>query len=116
MSDPQANDTLREWTESAPYWEKYGATIRAIFAPLTSALIEDAGIVSGQSVLDVAGGPGEPSLTIAEEVGPTGSVMCTDAVAEMVNAANREAKLRGITNVQFRQCAADSLPFGNDSF
>jgi SAM-dependent methyltransferase len=116
MSDPQANNTLREWTESAPYWDKHSATIRAIFAPVTRALIEDAGIVSGHSVLDVAGGPGEPSLTIAEKVGPTGSVMCTDAVAEMVEAAEREANRRGITNVRFRQCMADVLPFDDNSF
>jgi SAM-dependent methyltransferase len=64
----------------------------------------------------VAGGPGEPSLTIAETVGPAGSVMCTDAVAEMVEAAEGEARRRGLKNVEFRQCAADALPFGSDSF
>ncbi len=80
----EADRFLREWTESAPYWEKHSATLRTIFAPVTRAFIENTGIVSGQSVLDVAGGPGEPSLTIAERVGPAGSVMCTDAVTEMV--------------------------------
>jgi 2-polyprenyl-3-methyl-5-hydroxy-6-metoxy-1,4-benzoquinol methylase len=93
MSHPQANNTLREWTESAPYWERHGATIRVIFAPITRLSLR---FVSGQSVLDVAGGPGEPSLTIAEKVGPTGSVACTDAVAAMVKAAEREAHRRGI--------------------
>jgi ubiquinone/menaquinone biosynthesis C-methylase UbiE len=87
-----------------------------MFAPLTQALIDEANIGSGQSVLDVAGGSGEPSLTIAETVGPDGSVTCTDAVAEMVEAAQSEARRRGLTNVVFRQCAADSLPFENNSF
>ena len=87
-----------------------------MFAPLTRALIEQAHIGQGQSVLDVAGGAGEPSLTIAEAVGPRGSVMCTDAVAEMVAAAEREAVDRGVENVRFRQCTADSLPFADDSF
>jgi ubiquinone/menaquinone biosynthesis C-methylase UbiE len=116
MSDLQSNETLREWTESASYWEKHSTTIRTMFAPVTRALIEDAGIREGHSVLDVAGGPGEPSLTIAEKVGPGGAVVCTDAVAEMVDAARRESDRRGITNVSFRQCSADSLPFDNDSF
>ena len=62
-----------------------------MFAPLTEALIEQAGIHEGQSVLDVAGGTGEPSLTIAEVVGPGGSVTCTDAVPEMVETARSEA-------------------------
>jgi len=112
----QITETLREWTESAPYWEKYSSTIRTIFAPITRALIADAEISKGQSVLDVAGGPGEPSLSIAEAVGPTGSVMCTDAVEEMVEAAKREALRRGITNIRFRQCLADALPFADNSF
>jgi SAM-dependent methyltransferase len=116
MSHVQLLDALPEWRESAPYWAKHHTTIREMFAPLTRALIEDAGIVEGQSVLDVAGGPGEPSLTIAEIVGPAGSVTCTDAVAEMVEAARTEAHNRGLTNLRFRQCTADDLPFPNDSF
>src|SRR5690242_21874908 len=110
------NDTLREWNDNAAAWREHSATIRMIFAPLTAAIIEDAHITAGQSVLDVAGGPGEPSLTIAEHVGPTGSVTCTDAVAAMVATAEGEAQRRGITNVRFRQCLADALPFADDSF
>ena len=86
-----------------------------MFAPLTEALIRDAGISAGQTVLDVAGGSGEPSLTIAERVGPLGAVTCTDAVAEMVAAAESEARRRGLTNVTFRECLADSLPFESGS-
>ena len=107
---------LDEWRENAKYWSKYSATISTMFAPLTKALIEHAGIHEGQSVLDVAGGAGEPSLTIADIVGPTGSVTCTDAVPEMVEAAQNEANRRGVKNIQFQVCAADSLPFPNDSF
>jgi len=116
MSAIQASEVLREWRESAPYWEKHRATIGAMFTPVTEALVEEAGIVEGRSVLDVAGGPGEPSLTIAEKVGPRGFVMCTDAVAEMVAAAESEAARRGLKNINFRQCTSDSLPFDNNSF
>jgi ubiquinone/menaquinone biosynthesis C-methylase UbiE len=116
MKSKQVKDPLQDWRESAFYWDKHSNTIRAMLSPLTRALIEEGGIVEGQSVLDVAGGPGEPSLTIAETVGPTGLVMCTDAVAEMVAAAESEAHRRRLKNVKFRQCTAESLPFGNNSF
>jgi|SRR5688572_24789312 len=112
----QPNDRLREWRETAKYWTKYSDTITKMFAPLTEALIREAGISEGHSVLDVAGGSGEPSLTIAERVGPTGFVTCTDAVAEMVEAARAEARRRGLTNVEFQQCMAESLPFADESF
>ncbi len=116
MTVVKQQEILQEWRQSAPYWERHASTIRAMFAPVTGALIKDAGIVKGQSVLDIAGGAGEPSLSIAEAVGRTGSVTCTDAVAEMVEAAKRAAHRRGITNISFYQCAADVLPFRNDFF
>ncbi|HEX6047348.1 MAG TPA: class I SAM-dependent methyltransferase [Pyrinomonadaceae bacterium] len=112
----QPADSVAEWQESAQYWTRHSDIIHSMFAPLTRALIEDAGIKAGDSVLDVAAGAGEPSLTIAEVVGPTGSVMCTDAVEEMVLGAQIEAQRRGIRNIDFGQCVADSLPFANDSF
>ena len=115
-SDAQTDKILREWRESASYWQKHIGTLRTMFSPVTQALIEDASIVEGHSVLDVAGGSGEPALTIAETVGSNGSVTCTDAVAEMVAAAQGEAQRRGRKNVAFQQCAADSLPFDSNSF
>ncbi len=112
----QADEVLREWRESAFYWQKHAGTIRTMFGPVTQAFIAYAEIIEGETVLDVAGGAGEPSLTIAEVVGPTGLVTCTDVVAEMVAAAQNEAQRRGLTNVAFRQCAADSLPFESKCF
>ena len=109
-------DMLEAWRESARYWTKHSDTIHKMFVPLTRALIERAGIHKGQMVLDIAGGAGEPSLTIAEVVGPEGSVTYTDGVAQMVEAARAEAQRRGITNVQFHQTAAESLPFAESSF
>ena len=115
-SQAPASDVLREWRESAEYWERHAQTIRAMFAPVTQALIEEAGIVAGDAVLDVAGGAGEPAITIARFVGPDGSVTSTDAVAEMVQAAEREATRAGVANISFRKSSADALPFDDESF
>lgn len=114
MANP--DPVLKEWSETAPYWDKHAATFRTIFTPLTTALIEAAGITAGRNVLDIAAGAGEPSLTIAEIVGPTGSVTCTDAIADMVRAAEREAARRRLTNVTFRRCEAEALPFTDNTF
>src|SRR5437667_5187431 len=110
------DQSLQEWNDSAPYWEKHAETIRTMFAPVTGALIDEAGIVTGKNVLDVAGGAGEPSLTIAQVVAPSGSVVYTDPIAKMVSAAKAEAGRREITNIEFHQCPADSLPFAENSF
>jgi ubiquinone/menaquinone biosynthesis C-methylase UbiE len=107
---------LDGWRESAKYWAQHSDTIHQMFVPLTRALIERAGLHQGQAVLDVAGGAGEPSLTIAELVGPEGSVTFTDGVAEMVETARARAQQRGLTNIQFHQSVAESLPFAGESF
>jgi ubiquinone/menaquinone biosynthesis C-methylase UbiE len=114
--DTDSDEVLREWRASAFYWQKHANTIRTMFEPVTQALIEDADIMEGEAVLDVAGGAGEPSLTIADLVGPTGSVTYTDAVQEMVAAAEIESHRRGLKNISFKQCSAQSLPFESQSF
>src|SRR5829696_5388702 len=103
------DDILNVWRESARYWTKHSDTIHKMFAPLTQALIERAGIQEGQSVLDVAGGAGEPSLTIAETVGREVSEACREGLWKRVEPAGEAARGRDTTKFQFRHCAAVSL-------
>jgi SAM-dependent methyltransferase len=116
MQSGSANEVLAAWETSSQYWYKHQALIEKMFAPLTSALIENAHIAPGQSVLDIGGGSGEPSLTIAPLVGPTGSVAYTDPAAGMVEAARNESLKRRLTNIQFHQAPAQQLPFSDHSF
>jgi ubiquinone/menaquinone biosynthesis C-methylase UbiE len=111
-----SKEVLDAWETSSQYWNKYQAMIETMFAPLSRAIIEAAGITSGQAVLDVGGGSGEPSLTIAPMVGESGSVVYTDPAAGMVSTARDEAARRGVTNIQFHQCPVEHLPFGDGSF
>jgi ubiquinone/menaquinone biosynthesis C-methylase UbiE len=110
------NKALHGWQTSAQYWDKYRDLITEMFAPLTSGLVEQAQIGIGQNVLDIGGGSGEPSLTISRIVGPTGSVTYTDPVAGMLESAQAEAARRGVTNIHFRQCSANDLPFETCTF
>ena len=107
---------LDAWQTSARYWEKYRTLIAQMFAPLTSGLVEEARIGIGQKVLDIGGGSGEPSLTISGIVGSTGSVTYTDPVAGMVETAQAEGDRRSLTNIQFRRCSGDDLPFADGTF
>jgi ubiquinone/menaquinone biosynthesis C-methylase UbiE len=116
MNPEEQNKALKRWQASAEYWDKYRVLIAQMFAPLTSGLIEEARIGIGQKVLDIGGGGGEPSLTISSVVGPTGSVMYTDPVAGMVETAKTEAAKRGLTNIEFRRCPGDDLPFADGVF
>jgi SAM-dependent methyltransferase len=109
-------DPISSWRTSAPFWEKYRATIRQMFAPVTQALIEDGLIRSGRAVLDIATGPGEPALTIAALVGPEGRVVGIDPAPEMVEAARRAVEQVDLRNAQFEVASADRLPFPAEAF
>lgn len=87
-----------------------------MFAPVSEALIDDAEIARGHSVLDVATGPGEPALRIAELVGSNGEVVGIDPVAGMIEASRRAAERLSLNNARFETAAADSLPFPDDRF
>lgn len=109
-------EVMKRWRDSAPLWDKHRNVIRGMFAPVTQALIEDAGIGSEDSVLDVATGPGEPALTVAALVGANGKVFGVDAIAGMVAAARAEAQRLQLKNAKFEEAFADDLPFADDTF
>ena len=111
-----ANEILAAWEESSQYWRKHQASIENMFAPLTRALIDAAQISQGQHVLDIGGGSGQPSLSIASIVGNEGSVTYTDPSAGMVETARDEARQRGPTNIHFHKAPAEELPFENNMF
>lgn len=116
MTTENPNEVLAAWETSSQYWGKYQHLVEAMFAPLSRVLIEEAGIGPGQSVLDVGGGSGEPSLTIASMVGELGSVNYTDPAAGMVKAASAEGARKGFSNIHFQQSAAEQLPFADGTF
>jgi SAM-dependent methyltransferase len=112
----QNSELISQWSESARYWEKHRKIIREMFAPVTQALTQDAEITGGCAVLDVATGPGEPALSVADLIGPEGRVVGTDAAPEMVEAARREGLRLGLPNISFEVAFADSLPFSANAF
>jgi SAM-dependent methyltransferase len=111
-----SDNEIERWREAAHFWASHADKVRLMFGPVTDALIRTANISEGDGVLDVPGGTGEPALTIAEHVGPLGAVMCTDAVLEMLEAAEIESRRRRIGNVAFFQAPADKLPFDTNAF
>ena len=116
MQPARSNEVVAKWETSSHYWTKHQSRIEEMFAPLTRAIIEAAQIAPGQSVLDIGGGSGEPSLSIAKLVGETGAVAYTDPSSGMVKAACAEAARRKLYNMEFHECPAERLPFFDNRF
>ena len=67
-------------------------------------------IKAGDRVFDVGCGAGLDCLIAGKMVGPSGEVFGIDMTAEMIEKAQKNAKLAGIKNVTFKQGFNEELP------
>ena len=110
------NHARMEWNAAAPGWKRYGKDMLKWMAPVSDQLIKSNGISSGQTVLDVATGTGQPALTIARKiVGPKGKVVGVDLSPEMIEVAKEEAAYLGLTNIVFQVVKDESLSMFSDN-
>jgi SAM-dependent methyltransferase len=79
--------------------------------PVNERLIDLAEIDAGDTVVDVATGIGDPALSVARRVGPTGRVIATDQSSVMIAAAATRARDAGLTNIEFQQLDANEFDF-----
>ena len=75
------------------------------------------GLKTGGRALDVAGGTGDLSVGMAQQVGQTGLVVLTDINAAMLDAGRDRLIDAGLVgNVCYAQADAECLPFADESF
>jgi len=111
-------DLHQEWTgaRKVAAWRKWQAQIAAFTRGATDAILEGAHLRPGMSVLDLASGVGDPALSVAAEVSPTGHVTATDLGPGMMSLAEEMAREQNLTNIEFREASAEALPFPDESF
>src|SRR5258708_6738442 len=108
----------QEWTgdRAVGAWRKWHSQIATFTRGATEAIIEAAHPRTGIRVLDLASGVGDPALSIAREVAPSGRVTATDLGPGMISLAEELARKRGLTNIEFCEANAESLPFADKSY
>lgn len=72
-------------------------------APHTERLFREAGIGSGQRVLDLGSGVGDVTLLAARLVGPSGAVVGVDGDGRSIERARARVAEKGLTQVMFVQ-------------
>jgi len=88
------------WSGVADRWSAHADEVDARGADLTRTMLAKARLQRGDSVLELACGPGGAGLAAAEVVGPTGIVVLSDAVEAMAVIAGQRAAARGLANVR----------------
>ena len=96
-------DLLDRWERAAAGWGRLAPRIRAFGMPVSTWMIEHAGLQPGQRVLELAAGPGETGLLAAELIRPGGVLISSDASESMIELARARAHELGIENVEFKR-------------
>lgn len=106
----------RDWDSASGGWRKWNKLIDGVTHPVSERMVEVAGIGEGDRVLDVAAGYGEPSLTAAAVVGPSGSVVASDISSGMLAYGRERAQEARVENIEFLESDAASLDLPAESF
>ena len=83
---------------------------------VSQRLVELARVESGERVLDIATGSGEPAVTAARKVGPAGLVVATDQSPAMLDLARERAAALGLRNMKFVETSAEELAVDERDF
>lgn len=105
-------------TGSQPNWdaiaEKFDLWLPHI-APVGAALLDVLQAETGDKILDLASGTGEPALTLARQQ-PGVNIVGVDAAEGMVRAARNKVERECLANISFQTMPAEKLEFTDESF
>jgi enediyne biosynthesis protein CalE5 len=124
MSDTSSVDIQRikeqqrqGWDSVAEGWKKWWKPIEQSAQVVSDRLIDLAQIRQGHKVLDIGTGIGEPAVTAARHVGPSGKVVAIDISPQMLAIAKERAKDNGLDKViEFREADAESFSLPSSTF
>jgi SAM-dependent methyltransferase len=110
MATPAITDTnldearraaVTEWEAMAPGWERRREYLRDFSQGVTDWLVTELRPQPGQTILELAAGPGDPGFAAARIIGASGHLISTDVAPAMVEVAKRRARELGVSNVEF---------------
>jgi len=105
----------QSWDSVARGWQKWWKTFENGAQKVSDRLIELANVDSGDKVLDVATGIGEPAISAAKIVGKSGHVTATDISSEMLEIAEERARSLSLNEIMdFKQSDAERLELGTN--
>jgi ubiquinone/menaquinone biosynthesis C-methylase UbiE len=109
---PEVGD-VAEFVASS--WERHRELLFEGQRAVSEWLVDRVDPRPGQTVLELAAGPGETGFLAAERVGADGRLISTDLSAGMIDAARRGADARGLRNVEFRVMDAQQIDLPDES-
>ncbi len=108
----------QEWMDEATVaaWIRWYPQHTIQTQAATDLLLKYALPEAGMQVLDVAGGPGQPAVSLARVIGPNGHVTVSDLNPKMLAANEKNARAAGLSNLSYQPADAHDLPFPDQLF
>ncbi|MCM5570817.1 methyltransferase domain-containing protein [Burkholderiaceae bacterium FT117] len=110
------NAQREQWNKDGAAWRRWNPVLDRWYGEATREMLDLARIRSGQRILDIAAGAGEPAVSAAERVGPDGYVLATDISEGIVELARQVARERGFEQVETRAMDGEKLDLPDASF
>jgi SAM-dependent methyltransferase len=102
-ADEQRARMRENWETAAGGWGRQAGSLRDQAMPVSTRMLELAGLQPGQRVLELAAGPGDLGFLAAEQIAPGGLLISSDGAEAMLSVARARAEELGVENVEFRQ-------------
>src|SRR5687768_5783293 len=99
----------------APGWEERRDWIWEASRVVGEWMVTKVAPAPGQTLLELAAGPGDTGFAAAAQLGDGGRLICTDFSPQMVEVARRRAGELGLENVEFRVMDAERMDLDDDS-
>ena len=112
---PDRGSGVNEWDRVASDWERHRDRAFEGLRTASEWLIDHLDVQQGQTVLELAAGPGETGFLIAERLGDSGRLISTDVAPSMVEVARRGAVERRLGNVVCRVVDAQQIGLPDES-
>ena len=110
MTPVDPTEQSREWSDQlSAAWERHRDRLFEGQREVSDWLVDQVDPQPGQTILELAAGPGETGFLAAARVGPEGKLISTDLGQGMVDAAKRGAQTRGLDNVECRVMDAQAI-------
>ena len=115
-AEAEAQAQIREiWETMAPGWEARRGYLAEFSRDITAWLVDKLDPHDGQTILELAAGPGDTGFAAARKIGDSGRLISTDLAPAMVEVARRRAVEVGVTNAEFRVLDAERNDLPTDS-
>jgi SAM-dependent methyltransferase len=113
--DEYKRAALENWQTIAAGWERRREQIEKTTRPVTEWMVRALDPQPGDTMLELAAGPGDVGFAAAPLLGDEGRLISSDFSSEMVEVARRHAAELGLRNVEHRQIDAEDIPLEADS-